>query len=65
MNASFPLYMDADAEPGEGVEDEGWAKDGQQEGKLSTKEYSWLTAANWILKITSGVSLYFQNFPNS
>ena len=40
MNASFPLYMDADAEPGEGAEDEGWAKDGQQEGKLSTKEYS-------------------------
>lgn len=33
MNASFPLYMDADAEPGEGVEDEGWAKDGQQGGK--------------------------------
>lgn len=30
MNASFLLCMDADAEPGEGVEDEGWAKDGQQ-----------------------------------
>lgn len=49
--------MDADAEPGKGVEEDGWTKDGQQKGKPLAQLYS--TATNLILKTATGVYLYF------